>query len=126
MPASPDLKFRGLPDSLAQKHLKASECCLIHMDNKLSAEKGVYVNPNVRVAYNADAYKAVHPENEYWPTRWQRLVGIWKNRCLRWTRWPNKYLKRRVVEGRIGNWIAEPPGENRQRNSEVGQLCIVE
>jgi len=125
-PTSPGLKFRGLPDDLAQSHLEASECCLIHMDNMLSAEKGVYLNPNVRVTYNADAYKAVHPENGEWPTQWQKVVGVWKNRCLRWVRWPSRYLERRLVRGRIDRWIAKPPGENGQKNSEVGRACTVD
>ncbi|KAJ6185974.1 hypothetical protein N7519_007275 [Penicillium mononematosum] len=50
MPASPfiassPLRFRGIPDSLAEYHLEGSECCLIHTDNPLSVEKGVYLNP---------------------------------------------------------------------------------
>lgn len=37
------LECRGIDDSLAQKHVEASECCLIHVDNELSGEeaKGV-------------------------------------------------------------------------------------
>jgi len=123
---SPGLKFRGLPDSLAQSHLEASECCLIHMDNKLSAEKGVYLNPNVRVTYNADAYKAVHPENGQWPTQWQKVTGVWKNRCLRWLQWPGRYLERRLVQGRIDSWIRKPSGKGGHRNSEVGGICSVD
>ncbi|KAL8996568.1 MAG: hypothetical protein Q9169_003963 [Polycauliona sp. 2 TL-2023] len=43
------LRFRGIPDSLAQYHLEGSECCLIHYDNPLSAENGVYINPEVHL-----------------------------------------------------------------------------
>jgi len=53
--SSPALQFRGLPDTPAAHHLEASECCLIHMDNPLSAQKGVYLNTNVRVGYNPKA-----------------------------------------------------------------------
>ncbi|BAE60536.1 unnamed protein product [Aspergillus oryzae RIB40] len=42
----PPLKFRGISDSLAKSHLEGSECCLIHADNPLSREKGVWLNPN--------------------------------------------------------------------------------
>ena len=125
-PTSPGLKFRGLPDSLAQSHLEASECCLIHMDNKLSAQKGVYLNPNVRVAYNADAYNMVHPESGRWPTLWQKVIGVWKNRFLRWVRWPSRYLERRLVHGRIHSWTSMAPGEAGHENSEVGTVCTVD
>ncbi|KAI9877771.1 MAG: hypothetical protein M1830_000498 [Pleopsidium flavum] len=43
------LLFRGIPDSLAEYHLEASECCLIHADNPLTARRGVWLNSNVRV-----------------------------------------------------------------------------
>ena len=125
-PTSPGLKFRGLPDSLAQSHLEASECCLIHMDNKLSAEKGVYLNPNVRVAYNADAYKAVHADGGQWPSRWQKVKGVWKNRALRWARWPSRYLERRLVQGRIDSWMKSPLEKGANKNSEAGAICTVD
>ena len=60
--SNPSLSFRGMPDSLALHHLEGSECCLIHVDNPLSAEYGVFVNPNVRVGYSGEAYEAVHSE----------------------------------------------------------------
>jgi hypothetical protein len=73
---SSPLRFRGIADGLAEMHLEGSECCLIHTDNPLSATKGVYLNPNVRVGYNIEAYEAV---NSFfvWPTPLQRLKGIW-------------------------------------------------
>ncbi|KAJ4396833.1 hypothetical protein N0V93_001055 [Gnomoniopsis smithogilvyi] len=44
------LRFRAIPDSLADFHLEGSECCLIHADNPLSAREssGVWLNPNRR------------------------------------------------------------------------------
>ncbi|EFY90951.1 polysaccharide export protein (CAP59) [Metarhizium acridum CQMa 102] len=53
MPAEPfvsstKLRFRGVPDSLANYHLEGSECCLIHADNPLSRTLGVYLNPKVK------------------------------------------------------------------------------
>ncbi|OAA60973.1 polysaccharide export protein [Niveomyces insectorum RCEF 264] len=60
----PPLVFRGVDDSLAALHLEASECCLIHADNPLaaapsSAGGGVWLNPNVRVAYSVPVYQQV-------------------------------------------------------------------
>lgn len=60
----PPLKFRGLPDSLAKSHLEASECCLIHSDNPLRSTKGIFLNPNVRVSYNATTYSKVNGGGE--------------------------------------------------------------
>jgi hypothetical protein len=77
------LKFHALPDSLAKKHVEASECCLIHVEKPLSDQKGVYINGNVRVAYSATAYTAVNPANRKWPSTWQRVTGIWWNRWAR-------------------------------------------
>jgi hypothetical protein len=59
------IRLRGIPNSLAAHHLEGSERCLIHIDNELRAKKGVWMNPNVRVAYNMEAYKAVHPDKGY-------------------------------------------------------------
>jgi hypothetical protein len=58
---NPDpLRFRGIPDSLALHHLEGSECCLIHADNPQSASKGLWLNPNVRIGYDANAYSTIH------------------------------------------------------------------
>lgn len=46
---SPPLSFPAIPDTLAAKHIEGSECCLIHFDNELSASKGVWLNPSLRV-----------------------------------------------------------------------------
>ncbi|KAL4924463.1 cryptococcal mannosyltransferase 1-domain-containing protein [Aspergillus undulatus] len=81
------LWFRGIPDSLAQFYLGASECCLIHADNPLSRTGGVDLNPHVRVGYTSATYGAVH---SFWlPRRWatltffqnfvaQRRVALWQ------------------------------------------------
>jgi hypothetical protein len=123
-PTSPALKFRGLPDSLAEHHLEASECCLIHADNPLSTQNGVYLNPNVRVAYNPIAWLGVHPEKGQWPSRYEKVVGMWANRRGRWTGWLSRYMARRLVEGRIKSWMAEVDvGE--EENKEVGNACVI-
>ncbi|KAJ5145761.1 uncharacterized protein N7515_000325 [Penicillium bovifimosum] len=122
MPASPfigssPLRFRGIPDSLAEYHLEGSECCLIHADNPLSVQKGVYLNPLVRVGYNGPAYTAVHPMTR-WLSAWRILRGLWVNRLRRLgvTTW----LKEQVVRRRVERWRGLSPG-----NTERGELCII-
>jgi hypothetical protein len=56
---SKPLQFRGIDDALAAMHLEDSECCLIHSDNPESATKGVWLSPNVRVAYTEEAYRQI-------------------------------------------------------------------
>lgn len=60
---NPPLPFRGLLDTLAMHNLEASECCFIYTDNNLSGIEGVWVNPGVRLGYNAKAYGKVNPRN---------------------------------------------------------------
>ncbi|KAH8599276.1 cryptococcal mannosyltransferase 1-domain-containing protein [Bisporella sp. PMI_857] len=124
-PSSPGLKFRGLPDSLAQKHLEASECCLIHADNPLSAEKGVFLNPNVRVGYNKPAYVKVHPSN-IWPSAWERIRGVWKIRWFRVTGRLGRWMERRRVLAKIDLWLSEPSGRGEDEHREVGGWCTVD
>ena len=121
--AAQPLRFRGTSDSLAQFHLEASECCLIHTDNPLSASKGVWLNPNVRVAYSADAYKAVHPggtKANTWVGAASAVHGSWENRVLRWltTTWFDKS----TVSSRMRNWRASAAHESRV---ETGTACLV-
>ena len=115
--ASPPLRFRGIPDSLAEYHLEGSECCLIHRDNPLSVEKGVYLNPLVRVGYSGPAYTATHPMIN-WLSVKRILQGLWVNRLRRWgiTTW----LKEAVVRRRIESWRVLGA-----RNEERGGICII-
>ncbi|KAK8050356.1 polysaccharide export protein [Apiospora phragmitis] len=76
--ANPPLQFRGIDDSLADLHLEGSECCLIHADNYLSSQKGVWLNPNVRVGYNVKAYNKI--KKAYFPGAFWTVVGAWANR----------------------------------------------
>ncbi|KAL9009951.1 MAG: hypothetical protein Q9173_005067 [Seirophora scorigena] len=64
---TPPLRFRGIPDSLARYHIEGSECCLVHADNPLTSIRGVWLNPNVRVGYSAEAYEEVH-QRQPWPS----------------------------------------------------------
>ncbi|CAG8089530.1 unnamed protein product [Penicillium nalgiovense] len=122
MPASPfiassPLRFRGIPDSLAEYHLEGSECCLIHTDNPLTVDKGVYLNPLVRVGYSGATYTATHPMMN-WLSVKRILQGLWVNRLRRLgiTTW----LKEAVVRRRIDSWRALGAG-----NEERGELCII-
>jgi hypothetical protein len=122
MPAEPflsseekeGLRFRGTPDSLAGEHLEASECCLIHADNPLSNQMGVYLNPNVRVGYNGTAYDAAHMPM----SPWSLYALIWYNRVLRWTTTP--WFKELAVQSRLHSWR-----KKGERNEERGDFCLV-
>ncbi|APA05678.1 hypothetical protein sscle_01g004480 [Sclerotinia sclerotiorum 1980 UF-70] len=70
------LQFRGVEDSLAEKHVEGSECCLIHADNPLRDRRGVYVNPNVRVAYKREVYEVVNGRGGG-PGKWEGVRGVW-------------------------------------------------
>ena len=137
MPASPfvesagALKFRGLDDSLAERHLEASECCLLHYDNPLTEKLGVWLNPAVRVGYSSEAYDGVHSRHvspddptatssadDVWPSFSARLRGLWVNRLQRWIV-PVKFKEGRV-KGQVQEWMTE--GEGR---SEAGVNCII-
>ncbi|KAK5743702.1 hypothetical protein LTS12_023783 [Elasticomyces elasticus] len=92
------LAFRGISDTLAASHLEGSECCLVHADNPLSHEKGVWVNPNVRVGYNGTAYHAVN-DGHVWPSSYAIMTGVWQNRITRWLRVFS--TPDRIVEGKL-------------------------
>lgn len=78
------LRFRSIPDSLAEYHVEASECCLVHYDNDLSsaATFGVWINPAVRVGYSTPAYRAV--TELPWPTASESHYGPWRSRWIWW------------------------------------------
>ncbi|KAL4890322.1 cryptococcal mannosyltransferase 1-domain-containing protein [Aspergillus ambiguus] len=122
MPASPflstdkPLRFRGIPDSLAQEHLEGSECCLIHADNAIGSSKRVYLNPRVRVGYNGPAYEAVHPEDR-WLSSWRILKGIWASRLKLWSYID---LRGRKVHRRLSRW------ERKHGLQEPGDYCLVD
>ena len=115
---APDrLQFRGVSDSLALHHVEASECCLIHVDSPLTQSHGVWLNPNVRVGYNPEAY-AVIQSISVWPSMGQSLVGIWSNRLRRWI--TSTKMKTVRINGRLNSWIKG--GEDR---SEPGTFCLI-
>ncbi|KAL9111556.1 MAG: hypothetical protein Q9227_004044 [Pyrenula ochraceoflavens] len=111
--AKPPLRFRGIPDTLAKLHLEGSECCLVHADNPLSQSKGVYLNPNVRVGYNPEAYNTVHRGRDTcWLSSYEIFLGLWRNRILRWT--TTTWLKSYTVARRLSKWKAEKKNEDRK------------
>lgn len=108
------LRFRGIPDSLAKYHLEGSECCLIHYDNPLTASKGVWLNPNVRVGYSGEAYDAVRQ----WPTTGEAVKGLWK---AYWTSLPMPSWRMNKVAARVKKW----EGEDEGKNHEPGFDCLI-
>jgi Cryptococcal mannosyltransferase 1 len=111
------LRFRGIQDSLAISHLEGSECCLIHADNPLTSERGLWLNPNVRVGYNPEAYAAVHKDDS-WLSASEIVYGLWKNRLKRWftTSWFTQW----VVQRRLASWLSKS-----RDNSEPGTYCLI-
>ena len=113
------LRFRGVEDSLAMKHLEGSECCLVHADNPLSVTKGVWLNPQVRVGYSGEAYDVVHNTAPHWPGGWEAWRGIWGNRGARmiWGVW----WKEKRVRRRVESWKSEKPGDRKEK----GLGCLI-
>lgn len=122
MPAEPfvapyQLRFRGIPDSLAEFHLEASECCLIHIDNPFRNQKKTYVNPQVLVGYSGEAYDAVHPQTLLLSS-WRIFKALWENRIRRWVTSP--YFKEWRVRRRVREWSAMS-----KEHEEHGQICLI-
>ncbi|EMR80875.1 putative polysaccharide export protein [Botrytis cinerea BcDW1] len=116
------LKFRGIPDSLAEKHLEGSECCLIHADNPLREKKGIYVNPSVRVGYKRETYEMVNGKGG-WPGRWEAVRGVWGIR-MGWVReWGSGWVERGRVGRRVRKWVKE--GEGEEVRVEMGLECLI-
>ncbi|KAF9876491.1 polysaccharide export protein [Colletotrichum karsti] len=120
--AEKPLRFRGVDDSLAALHLEGSECCLVHADNYLSREKGVWLNPNVRVGYNEKVFDETKLDR--FPTAWAAVVGVWANRYLRVRNSVQFALESRVVEMRLRQWVDETPASELPR-TEPGEMCLI-
>jgi len=121
----PPLRFRGVPDSLAIHHLEGSECCLIHADNELTAVRGVWLNPNVRVSYNPEADKVVNPESHTWPGTTEKVKGIWYNKWARYTGFLWRYMERCLVYWRLRSWRDEMQREGQEKYHKEGAHCII-
>ena len=124
--SDPAPRFRGVSDSLANHHVEASECCLIHVDNELSQTHGIWLNTNVRVSYNAKADEIVNPRSSAWPSKAEKVRGIWSNRWARWARFPSRYIERHHVDSSVRSWQAEPNLEELEKKfEERGSHCMI-
>ncbi|KAK4942672.1 hypothetical protein LTR10_017621 [Elasticomyces elasticus] len=121
------LRFRALPDSLASKHLEASECCLIHTDMTAMnlAGNGIYMNPSVRVGYTVNAYNLTHagPEKTF-VSSMQYVKGMWLNRIRR-NVLPTVPKVIKEIDTKIARWKKEG-GNSLEKREETGQLCIID
>lgn len=124
------LRFRAISDSLANYHLEASECCLIHVDNPLNNVQqhqsgGVWLNPNVRVGYNAAAYRAVlGHQGIAFPGMFATVMGAWADRWFRWRAEWQQHLEMVTVMKRIKKWQDETPhGEPLRVEPGIG--CLI-
>jgi hypothetical protein len=148
------LQFRGIPDSLATWHVEGSECCLIHSDNPLRATKGIWMNPNVRVAFNESTYPLVNPRQLIpdsvalrdeaidntisrsrgpegsavrrgrWPGVSELFWGRWGNRIGRWFGWLGVIGKESVMNNRVEEWKKDGKREGETRE-EPGRECLI-
>lgn len=119
------LSFRGIPDSLALRHLEGSECCLIHADNRLTRLHGVWLNPNVRVSYNPESDKIVRAETGLWPTKKEKFVGIWKNRFARLVGIIPRYIQEYRVGKRMKLWGYETRDEAHGEIPGAWSHCLI-
>lgn len=124
------VRFRALPDSLASKHLEASECCLVHVDMNATYAahgergRGIYVNPAVRVGYTVEAYNTTHfGPAENFVSSTQYVTGVWLNRFRR-TFAPKVTPATKDVKRKMQQWVKE--GENSlEKREENGELCVI-
>ncbi|KAL4786455.1 cryptococcal mannosyltransferase 1-domain-containing protein [Aspergillus varians] len=116
--SSRPIQFRGVHDSLAAKHIVASESCLIHADNIISRRRGVYLNPFVRVGHSIPAQSATYPSG-HWISTWEIFESIWENRLRRWFSSP--FFKGWSLRRRVSAWKAE-----NENNSERGDFCLID
>ncbi|KAL8987443.1 MAG: hypothetical protein Q9177_003348 [Variospora cf. flavescens] len=124
------LRFRGIPDSLAQLHVEASECCTIHFDNPLSTSRGVWINPAVRVGYSPAAYNAVSAvqggdDKSIWPTKSELRWGYWSSKWVWWLRDPGRRLSVWKTRYRIHRWQRDHAQEKEPALSCGSDLAMV-
>ncbi|EXJ93773.1 hypothetical protein A1O1_02166 [Capronia coronata CBS 617.96] len=120
------LRFRALPDSLASKHLEASECCLIYTDMAASnlAGGGIYLNPAVRVGYTVEAYNTTHagPDQNFVSSTGY-VTGVWSNRIKRHLI-PAVSAQAKEVAKKMERWVKD--GSNSlEKREENGRICVI-
>lgn len=125
------LEYRGAEDGLAQRHVEGSECCFIHAELEQYLKRqgrkreGIWVNPNVRVGFNEQAYYSANPIGGGWPGAADRVIGTWKNRLVRWFGHSKRKKATEKMLSRVGEWIAEGK-ESGEERKEVGDYCLVD
>ncbi|KAL8835215.1 MAG: hypothetical protein Q9170_003411 [Blastenia crenularia] len=121
------LKFRGIPDSLAQYHVEASECCTVHYDNPLTSSLGVWINPAVRVGYSSAAYNAVQTGDRQpnWPTRSELRWGHWKSKWIWRLQDPGFSLSIWKTRYRLRQWQRNHPQELEPGLACASDLAMV-
>jgi hypothetical protein len=124
------LPFRGIPDSLASKHLEGSECCLIHTDLATvnPSHAGVYVNPSVRVGYTMEAYNETHfgPEQDIFLSGTQYVLANWLHRLNRF-RTPSMAKQLEPVAKKVRSWLDDPRTlARREMELGKGEMCLID
>ncbi|RMZ90580.1 hypothetical protein DV736_g2178, partial [Chaetothyriales sp. CBS 134916] len=119
------LRFRAISDSLAAKHLEASECCLVNADLTAmgAAQHGIYINPAVRVGYTDKAYNLTHtgPEGGF-ITSSQYILARWLFR-LSWFKTSSSKALNQKVHNRLVKWQEDNTLEKRR---ETGEMCLID
>jgi hypothetical protein len=121
------LTFRGIPDSLASKHLEGSECCLIHADLNATVphHSGIYVNPAARVGYTPLAYELTHfGVEETFISATQYVLAMYLHR-LNQIRTPSARKQMSVVTKRVGKW-REYEENSLEKREENGEMCLID
>lgn len=113
--SSRPIQFRGVPESLAAKHVVASETCLVHADNYISKRRGVYLNPFVRVGHNMPTALS----GKHWLSTWEIFESTWENRLRRWFSSP--FFAGWSLRSRFAQWKAED-----ENNKERGDFCLTD
>lgn len=108
------LRFRAIPDSLAQRHVEGSECCLIHYDNPLTTKKGVWINPKARVGYGGIGYDSVRS----FPSLAESVWGWWRAFFAGLVGSP---WKPGMIAKQVRRWEKETPS-----NREAGVPCLID
>ncbi|RMD40777.1 hypothetical protein DV735_g4379, partial [Chaetothyriales sp. CBS 134920] len=121
------LRFRAISDSLAAKHLEASECCLINADLAAmgAAEHGIYINPAVRVAYTDKAYNLTHTGADAtgFITASNYLLATWLFRLAGWVESSASRALDEKVHSRVAKWQHDNTLEHR---NETGEMCLID
>lgn len=118
---TPPLRFRAISDSLADAHVEASECCLIHADNKplspSSPPPAIFLNPNVKVAYNGSSYRDITSPDAVMSLL-DIFAAMWSNRLRSWA--TTTVFADWKVNERVKRWMAATGA------SEPGAFCLVD